>query len=95
MNASLWSSVCVCVCVCVRLCVFVTTCVCVFTSIHREGFICLDQLECLETDQEASLNYQIFPLYFFDTYEIIEINTLMASNRWKYDEKIPISFELW
>ena len=26
-------------------CDVVVTCVCVFTSIHREGFICLDQLE--------------------------------------------------
>ena len=30
--------VCVCVCVCVW------ECVCVFTSIHYEGLICLDQL---------------------------------------------------
>ena len=29
--------ICVCVCVCV-----VCVCVCVRTSIHREGFICLD-----------------------------------------------------
>ena len=26
-------------------------CVCVFMSIHREGFICLDQLTCQGTDQ--------------------------------------------
>ena len=31
-------SVCVCVCVCVCMCV------CVFTLIHHEGFICLEQL---------------------------------------------------
>ena len=33
--------VCVCECVCV-LCVCACVCVCVCTSIHREGFICLD-----------------------------------------------------
>ena len=40
--------VCVCVCVC---CVCVCVCVCVCTSIHCEGFICLDQLGYQETDQ--------------------------------------------
>ena len=36
----------VCVCVCVCVCVYVCVCVCafVFTSIHRERFICLDQV---------------------------------------------------
>ena len=38
-------SVCVCVCVCVCLCVRAST------SIHCEGFICLEQLECQGTDQ--------------------------------------------
>ena len=28
-------------------------CVCVFTSIHREGFICLDQLGYQRTDQQC------------------------------------------
>ena len=37
------------VCVCVCLCV----CVCVRTSFHREGFICLDRLECRRTDQRC------------------------------------------
>ena len=36
---------CVSVCVCL--------CVCVFMSIYREGFICLDQLECQGTDQQC------------------------------------------
>ena len=30
-----------------------TGCVSVLTSIHREGFICLDQLEYLGTDQRC------------------------------------------
>ena len=34
----------VCVCVCVFLFVF--------TSVHREGYICLEQLECRGTDQQ-------------------------------------------
>ena len=38
--------VCVCVCVCVSMCVFV------FTSIHREDFIC-PSLEFQETDQRC------------------------------------------
>ena len=42
--------VCVCMCVCVCVCVFV--CV-VCTSILREGFICLDQLECQGTHQRC------------------------------------------
>ena len=42
--------VCVCVCVCARACVCM--CICVYTPIHCEGFICLDQLECQETDQQ-------------------------------------------
>ena len=37
----------VCVSVCVYLCVCVCVCVCVR---HREGFICLDQLECQGTN---------------------------------------------
>ena len=37
--------VCVCLFVCVCVCVYVCVCVCVCTSIHREGFICLDQLD--------------------------------------------------
>ena len=41
----------VCVCVCVSVCVYMCVCVCVFSSIHREGFICLDQLEYQGTDQ--------------------------------------------
>ena len=36
---------CVCVCVCVWLCVF--------TSFHREGFICLDHLRYQGTDQQC------------------------------------------
>ena len=39
------------VCVCVYVCVCVCVCVCLFTSIHREGFICLDQLRYQGTDQ--------------------------------------------
>ena len=35
----------VCVCVCMYVC----------TSIHREGFICLDQLEYQGTDQRCCL----------------------------------------
>ena len=42
-----------CVCVCVRVCVCVCVCVCVFTFIHREDFICLDQLKYKETDQQC------------------------------------------
>ena len=38
--------VCVCVCVCVRVCVC-------FTSIDREGFICLDQFGHQGTDQRC------------------------------------------
>ena len=38
-----------CVCVCVRVCV----CVCVCTSIHREGFISLDQGGYHGTDQRC------------------------------------------
>ena len=40
---------CVCVCVCVCLRPFYP--LCVLTSIHREGFICREQLECLRADQ--------------------------------------------
>ena len=36
-----------CGCVCVGVCV----CVCLFTSIQREDFICLGQLECQGTGQ--------------------------------------------
>ena len=54
--------VCVCVCVCgcgvggcgcvgVGVCVCVCVCVCLFTSIQREDFICLGQLECQGTGQ--------------------------------------------
>ena len=39
----------VCVCACVHARVWV----CVFRSIHREGFICLDQLGCQGTDQRC------------------------------------------
>ena len=35
------------------VCVCVYVCVCVCTSIHREGFICLDQLEYQGTDQRC------------------------------------------
>ena len=48
---------CVCVCVCVFVCVCVGVCVggwvgaCVNTSIHRKGFICLDQLDGQGKDQ--------------------------------------------
>ena len=38
-------STCVCVCVCVFVC----------TSIHREDFTCLDQFDCLGTDQRCSV----------------------------------------
>ena len=41
------NTICVCVCGCVCVCV----CLCVCKSIHRESFICLDQLECQGTDQ--------------------------------------------
>ena len=41
----------VCVWVCVCVCVCVGVCVC--TSIHREGFIYLDQLEYQEIDQRC------------------------------------------
>ena len=44
---------CVCMCVCVCLCVCVCVCVCVLTSIHREGFICLNQLGYQGTDQQC------------------------------------------
>ena len=40
---------------CVCVCVFVCVCVCVCTSIHREDFICLDQLDCQRTDQRCFL----------------------------------------
>ena len=52
-NVSPFSFACVCVCMCVYVCVCVCVCVCVFTFIHREGFICLDQLECQGTDQRC------------------------------------------
>ena len=39
----------VCMCVCVCVCV----CVCTSISIHREGFICLDQLEYQRTYQRC------------------------------------------
>ena len=42
-----------CVFVCVVCCVLCVVCVCVFTSIHREGFICLDQLGYYGTDQRC------------------------------------------
>ena len=45
--------VCVCVCACMRACVRARARVCVFRSIHREGFICLDQLGCQGTDQRC------------------------------------------
>ena len=51
-----YRQVCVCVCVCVCMCMYcaqVCVCVYVFTSIHREGFICLDQLEYQGTDQRC------------------------------------------
>ena len=57
---------CVCACVraCVRACVCgcvcVCVCVCVFMSIHREGFICLNQLGCQKTDQK----YFVEDFYF-------------------------------
>ena len=52
---------CVCVRVCV-LCVCVCACAraCVFTFIHREGFIFLDQLECQGTDQRCCFKYVSF-----------------------------------
>ena len=54
----LCTCVCVCVCVCVFVCVCVCVCACVrvrvcIISIHREGFICLEQLECQRTDQQC------------------------------------------
>ena len=40
------ASVCVCVCVCVCVSVGRDVGGCVGMPIHREGFICLDQLDC-------------------------------------------------
>ena len=34
-----------------RVFLLLPVCVCAFTSIHREGLICLDQLECKGTDE--------------------------------------------
>ena len=42
-----FSTLSLCVCVCVR------ACMCVFTCIHREDFICLDQVEYPRTDQRC------------------------------------------
>ena len=50
-----------CVCVCVCVCVFVYCMfVCVFMSIHREIFICLDQRECHGTDQQCYVEVALF-----------------------------------
>ena len=51
---SLSLSVCVCVCACVCVCV------CVCTSIHREGLICLDQLDYQGTDRRCCAEDVIF-----------------------------------
>ena len=53
---------CVCACVCVCVCVYVCmcVCVCVCVSIHREGFICLDQLEYQGTDQQCCVEDATF-----------------------------------
>ena len=37
----------------VRVCVCVCVCVCALASIHRKGFICLDQLDCQGTDKRC------------------------------------------
>ena len=64
-----WVCVWVCVCVCVRVCVCV--CVCVCTSIHYEGFIRLDQLECQGTDQRC---------YVKDVFFICQVPSLLLYN---------------
>ena len=51
----------VCVCVCVCMCACTRT----FMSIHHEGFICHEQLECQGTDQQCcvegiSFLHQVF-----------------------------------
>ena len=48
------------VCVCVRVCVCVCVCVCVFMSIHRAGFICMDQLHYQGADQRCCVEGVIF-----------------------------------
>ena len=53
MYIYIYISVCTCVYVCVCMCMCVCVCVlCEFTSIHREGFICLG-LEIQGTDQRC------------------------------------------
>ena len=52
----------VCVCVCVYVCVCV--CVCVFTSIHREDFICLDLVGQQRTDQRCYVKDVVFLCQF-------------------------------
>ena len=64
-----WVWVCVWVCVCV--CVCVRVCVCVCTSIHYEGFIRLDQLECQGTDQRC---------YVKDVFFICQVPSLLLYN---------------
>ena len=59
--------VCVCVCVCARA----RVCVCVFTSIRREGFICLDQLGYQGTDQRC---------YVEDVYFLCPVPSSLISN---------------
>ena len=56
MGLQLWSKMfilTIAACVFVRACVRACVCVCVCTSIHPEGFICLDQVGYQETDQRC------------------------------------------
>ena len=70
---------CVCVCVCVCVLARARVCVCVFTSIHREGFLCLDQVGYQETDRRCCVgdvpNLYNLPLYPVRTLEAGEATT--------------------
>ena len=78
--------VCVCVRACVRVCVCVCVCVCVRASmsIHCEGFICLEQLECQGTDQRCCVEdvsfLHIVPslLLSLFNYPLYPVHTLKA-----------------
>ena len=41
---------------------YVRLCVCVCPSIHREGFICSDQLDCQGSDQRCYVEGDFFPM---------------------------------
>ena len=76
MHACMCACVCnACVHVCMRGCVCVSVCLCgcgcvwVRTSIHREGFICLDQVGYQGADQrcyveDVNFLYQVSSSYF-------------------------------